>query len=71
MSDERINELTIEVTAFRSWAEFEAAMKTNGYVPTLQRAPGRSKWAKTRTAQVIELRDLITKKGFPVFPKTI
>lgn len=71
MSDERINELTVKITAFASWTEFEAAMKTNGYVPTLQRAPGKSKWAKERTADVIELRGLIQAKGLKVFPATI
>lgn len=71
MSDERINELTVKITAFASWADFEKSMTEHGYVPTLQRAPGRSKWAKERTADVVELRELIQAKGFRVFPATI
>ena len=71
MSDERINELTVKVTAFASWADFEKSMTEHGYIPTLKRAPGRSKWAKNHTAAVIELRGLIRERGFRVFPETI
>ena len=71
MSNARLDELTVKITAFRSWSDFEFAMRSNGYVPTLRPFPGRSKWAKQRTADVIELRRLIQAKGLRVEPETV
>lgn len=68
---ERLEELTKAITAFKDWADFRFSMTEHGYVPTLQKAPGQSKWAKEQTAKVIELRALLVAEGFRVFPETL
>jgi hypothetical protein len=61
-----LNSLTAEVTAFRTFAEFAEAMH-NGYTPTLMTASGRSKKTKEHNAKVTELAYRIEELGFRVW----
>ena len=64
MSANTLNDLTRQVTAFRTWPEFAEAMH-GGYVPTLMttRGPGSKKF----NAAVAELAYRLEELGFRVF----
>lgn len=71
MTDYQLDKLTTAVTAFGSWAEFEAAMTGNGerqaYSPTLRPSglPGNAERAFDRKVRALAAE--ISRRGFLVF----
>lgn len=66
-----MNALTVAITAFNSWPDFEKSMVKDGYVPTIRLYGGRLKEDKARDAKAIELRSKLVARGYRVFPEQI
>lgn len=65
--DLTMNDLTTELTAFRSWEHFETRMKNHGYVPTLRTFKTRSKAGMKQNELTMILVARLKSRGFKVF----
>lgn len=64
-----LNDLTTQLTAFPTWIAFAEAMD-NGYTPTLQPQPGKSRRTAERNAKIKELADRLESLGWKVWRGT-
>lgn len=71
MTIEKLDKLTQAVTAFKNWAEFEAAMigdgTRQGYSPTLRPHGGRTNADRAFDRKIRELAAEVAARGFLVF----